>query len=281
MLSIRFVSALAATASLLSVASAESSSMSASKVVTITEPTTTLPASAMETIGCFATGVPLEDHGSGEFASPGKCQLICLQLNKNILGLSEGTNCWCGDLVPPESTKTDNSSCSTTCSGTDKAICGGKKKLWVMTTGKDRNPFEYADEDILSSSSSSAAPSSTSTSAPADSATASPTSTQEPEKKKSNTVGIAVGVVVGVVALLAIIGGVFFWLRQKKRREVEEEYRRQAAVNSFVSGGKLHTSNSSMTDSRLDPDFMNRRQSNGSIADNEDYSRRILKVTNA
>jgi cell wall integrity and stress response component len=59
---------------------------------------------------------------------------------------------------------------------------------------------------------------------------------------------------------------------------VEEEYRRQAAVNSFVSGGKLHTSNSSMTDSRLDPEFMARRQSNGSIADNEDYSRRILKV---
>lgn len=59
---------------------------------------------------------------------------------------------------------------------------------------------------------------------------------------------------------------------------MEEEYRRQAAVNSFVSGGKLHTSNSSMTDSRLDPEFMARRQSNGSIADNEDYSRRILKV---
>jgi hypothetical protein len=34
-----------------------------------------------------------------------------------------------------------------------------------------------------------------------------------------------------------------------------------------------------MTDSRLDPEyFANRRSSNGSIADNEDYSRRILKV---
>lgn len=82
-----------------------------------------------------------------------------------------------------------------------------------------------------------------------------------------------------MVVLVAIIAGVILFLRHKKRREVEEEYRRQATMNSFVSGGKLHTSNSSMTDSRLDPEFMNRRQSNGSIADNEDYSRRILKVS--
>lgn len=82
----------------------------------------------------------------------------------------------------------------------------------------------------------------------------------------------------GVVALVGIVAGVMLYLRHKRRREVEEEYRRQAAVNSFVAGNKLHTSNSSMTDSRLDPEFMMRRQSNGSIADNEDYSRRILKV---
>ena len=94
----------------------------------------------------------------------------------------------------------------------------------------------------------------------------------------SNKTAIAVGAVVGVVALLAIIGGVFFFLRQRRRREVEEEFRRQANINSFTAGGKLHTSNSSVADSRLDPEFMNRRQSNGSIADNEDYSRRILKV---
>jgi cell wall integrity and stress response component len=152
-----------------------------------------------------------------------------------------------------------------------------------MTTGKDRNPFEYASEDILadpvsSSSSSSTSSRPTVTAAPSQTAavTISSTPTPAPEKK-SNTVGIAVGAVAGVVVLLAIIGGVFFFLRQKKRREVEEEYRRQANMNSFT-GGKLHTSNSSMTDSRLDPEFMHRRQSNGSIADNEDYSRRILKV---
>jgi cell wall integrity and stress response component len=122
MLSIRFVSALAAAASLLSLASAQNTQPS--KVVTITSVTTTMPASAMQTIGCFETGVPLEDHGAGDFTTPGLCQLICLQLGKNILGLSEGTNCWCGDLVPPESTQTDNSSCTTGCKGDkEHSVC--------------------------------------------------------------------------------------------------------------------------------------------------------------
>jgi cell wall integrity and stress response component len=86
-------------------------------------------------------------------------------------------------------------------------------------------------------------------------------------------------VVVGVVVLAAVVAGVIFFLRHKKRRELEEEHRRHTAASSFIAGGKLHTSNSSMTDSRLDPEyFANRRSSNGSIADNEDYSRRILKV---
>jgi hypothetical protein len=68
-------------------------------------------------------------------------------------------------------------------------------------------------------------------------------------------------------------------MRRRRQKQAEEDYRRNAAnIDQFVSGGKLHTSASSMNDSRIDPSFMDRRQSNGSIADNEDYSRRILKV---
>jgi len=76
------------------------------------------------------------------------------------------------------------------------------------------------------------------------------------------------------------------FIRNKKRREVEDEYRRNAAVSNFITGGgKPPTSSggdSSFTDTRLDPTTMaQRRMSDGSIADNQDYSRRILKVTNA
>ena len=68
-------------------------------------------------------------------------------------------------------------------------------------------------------------------------------------------------------------------MRRKRNAEIEEEHRRNAAVNAFISGGKPPGSSGglSMSDSRLDP-VMNRRMSDGSIADNQDYSRRILRV---
>jgi cell wall integrity and stress response component len=94
--------------------------------------------------------------------------------------------------------------------------------------------------------------------------------------------GIAAGVVVGLIAIAAIAGGVFLFLRNKQRREVEEEYRRNAAINQFTQGGKHPSSSagaSTVSDMRLDAAVMaQRRMSDGSIADNQDYSRRILKV---
>lgn len=94
--------------------------------------------------------------------------------------------------------------------------------------------------------------------------------------------GIAIGVVAGVLVIAGILGGLFFFMRNRKRREIEEEYKRNAAVSSFVAGGKPPTSSagtSSFTDMRLDPAVMaQRRMSDGSIADNQDYSRRILQV---
>lgn len=108
--------------------------------------------------------------------------------------------------------------------------------------------------------------------------TAAPSSSNKSGSGKSNTVGIAVGVVVGLIAIAGIVFGVWFFLRHKRRRDAEEEYKRQAAVNQFVNGGKSHHSDGSMNDSRLEPDILQRRESTGSIADNQDYSRRILKV---
>jgi cell wall integrity and stress response component len=108
--------------------------------------------------------------------------------------------------------------------------------------------------------------------------TAAPSSNSKSGGGKSSTVGIAVGVVVGIIAIGGLVFGVWFFLRHKRRRDAEEEYKRQAAVSQFVNGGKSHNSNGSMNDSRLEPDILQRRESTGSIADNQDYSRRILKV---
>lgn len=104
-------------------------------------------------------------------------------------------------------------------------------------------------------------------------------STAPKPSPKPNTAGIAAGVVVGVVVLGAMLGGGYLYLRSRKRRAVEEEYRRNAAISSAAGGDKPPGSAGSISDSRLEPSVMlQRRQSDGSIADNQDYSRRILKV---
>jgi hypothetical protein len=101
------------------------------------------------------------------------------------------------------------------------------------------------------------------------------TNSQSSSSSGPNTVGLAVGVVTGVLALAAIVGAAFFFIRRQRRRAVEAAYRRNAA--SYAPSKTL--SASSVNDSRWDGDYMaQRRQSNGSIADDEDFSRRILKV---
>ena len=96
-----------------------------------------------------------------------------------------------------------------------------------------------------------------------------------------NKTAIAAGVVVGVVLLAALVGGLLFWMRQRKRRDLEEQNRHSTSLSNFATYNEKPPSTLSLSDSRLDPSVMfARRQSDGSIADNQDYSRRILKVTN-
>lgn len=70
------------------------------------------------------------------------------------------------------------------------------------------------------------------------------------------------------------MGGLFFFMKQRKKRALEEEHRR----NAEASAAKPPSYNANPFDTRLDPVMAQRRMSDGSIADNQDYSRRILKV---
>lgn len=89
---------------------------------------------------------------------------------------------------------------------------------------------------------------------------------------ESDTAAIAAGVVVGVVGFCALLGAGFFLWRFKKRR---------AQPNYLNTGPTEHYNKpmSASSNSRFDGDFMaQRRQSNGSIDDDQDFSRRILQV---
>ena len=95
----------------------------------------------------------------------------------------------------------------------------------------------------------------------------------------SNKVAIAVGVVVAVIVVAVAVGALFFWMRHRKNKAIEEERSRLQTMTNTVTGEKPGSSYS-LGDTRLDQGVMfQRRQSDGSIADNEDYSRRILKVS--
>ncbi|KAK5011248.1 hypothetical protein LTR39_004557 [Cryomyces antarcticus] len=260
--------------------------------------------------GCFSSSAPLTDQGSARYQSSGYCQPICAGQNQPVLGLSSA-NCYCGNLLPAAGSKVSDSFCNIPCNGYGTENCGGSNYWSVYLTGTTNNQIgNYEGSSPGSSSSSSSAlaatqaPSSSSqaaatTTPPAVVTSVAPgttivltvpaqgdaTTSASPNKGGSggsNTAGIAAGVVVGVVVLAAIAGAAFYFLRRRKQQEAEKDYRRSLAARDFVSGGKPPaTAESSMNDSRLDPGVMQQnRQSDGSIADNQDYSRRILRVAN-
>ncbi|KAL1959879.1 hypothetical protein VTO42DRAFT_1024 [Malbranchea cinnamomea] len=229
--------------------------------------------------GCYnEVDPPLEDIGILQYNSHGACQQACLKRDKPVMALWGGSNCFCGDELPPDDQKTSDDKCDVECQGFPDEICGGMDAYGVFLTGKPGKVPVYSPSSSSSSTSTSSAESTTSSSSQAPSVTS--TDADSNGGGGPNVAGIAAGVVVGVVAIAALVGGGFFYMKYRKRKELVDEYRRNATISSFVAGGKPF-SESSMSDSRLEPSMMSqRRQSNGSIADDQDFSRRILKVTN-
>ena len=82
----------------------------------------------MKKVGCFSSSKPLKDQGSATFQTSGYCQPICADKNQAVMGLTEGSNCWCGDLLPAENTKVSDDKCDTPCNGYDQENC----KCWPI-----------------------------------------------------------------------------------------------------------------------------------------------------
>jgi cell wall integrity and stress response component len=246
--------------------------------------TCTVALKTMVDIGCFSSGGLLVDQGSYTYQTAGYCQCQCATLNKAVMATYKGSDCYCGDLLPPTDTAASNSSCNSPCQGYDTADCGGDGFWSVALTGIESDVGNAPAGSGSSSAQSSQIPTVTQTAAPSVITKAGQTivvtassSAHTSSGGGSSKAGIAAGVVVGIIAIAAIVGGVYFFLRQRKRRAVEEEFRRNAAVSS----GKPKSEVSSTNDQRLDPNItaFHRRQSIGSIADERDFSRRILQVS--
>ncbi|ODQ64994.1 hypothetical protein NADFUDRAFT_83116 [Nadsonia fulvescens var. elongata DSM 6958] len=117
-----------------------------------------------------------------------------------------------------------------------------------------------------------------------------------PEKNSGSSVsgGTIAGAVIGAIAGLALIAGLVFFLL---RRRAQNRYDREASsphgipdpfgddvdnkMNAFGVGGVGDGNDGFMSiDQRLNPVMLNRRLSEGSLADDQDYSRKILRVAN-
>lgn len=242
--------------------------------------------------GCFSSAGPLElTKTDDKYQTDGACQVTCADLKKPVMAMSASAECWCGDLLPPEEDKVDEEECDWPCPGFPGHKCGGDGRWTVLLSGtKPKVAHASASSSTAASTSTLTSPAAvvtivegqTSTivaSLSAESGSSVGAVSQSPKSSGASTAGIAAGVVVGVVIIGALVGGGILYLRRRKRRELEEEFQRTADIKKFVAGGK--DSASSIADSRLEPTvMMQRRQSDISIADNQDYSRRILKVTN-
>lgn len=230
-------------------------------------------------MGCFSGNGSLTPalEQNIQFATSGTCQIQCGTTQQlPVMALIGGTTCYCGSELIPLNLEVDSSKCNTHCAGYGSQNCGGIGYYQMYLTGTTGDVQQAPNVTVPGTSSSS------SNAAQTVVVTASATKAAASNKGESdggpNKVGIAVGVVVGVVVIAAAIGGFIFYMRQKRRREIEEEHKAQAAVNSFV-GSRLSDTKS---DSRLDPSMASsyRRESIGSIADERDFSRRILQVRN-
>ncbi|KAK4099167.1 hypothetical protein N658DRAFT_517589 [Parathielavia hyrcaniae] len=236
--------------------------------------------------GCFKSSGDLKLINSTViFNSISGCgELICYKQKYAVGGTMGGSQCFCGNEYPPKEDQVDNSNCDYPCTGyPEEETCGGTNFWTIYNTGVQLVVPYSEPSSSSSSSATTSSPTSTRTAAGV-TITATESSIGDSGDNGgggSNVAGIAAGVVIGVLVIAGALGGVFLYMRRKRNKEIEEEHRRNAAVSDFFGKPPRSSGGTSITDSRLDPVIVNRRLSDGSIADNQDYSRRILRVTNA
>ncbi|GJC91518.1 transmembrane alpha-helix domain-containing protein [Colletotrichum higginsianum IMI 349063] len=270
-------------------ASAQSATSSARGVQ---QPSTAPAPSALTAQGCFdRNATTWEKYTPKQGISSGSCNDECkLVQEKNVMALN-GEDCYCGDSYPPLAAVVDDKKCNFPCPFYSQEACGGVDGGMFYSVFNTGLKLVVPHDEVASSTSSAASKPTTPTTSAGGAVetvietpvqSSAPASTDDSKKGGPNTAGIAAGVVVGVVVVAAILGGIYFFIRRRRNAEIEEEHRRNAAVNAFIGGPKPPSSSGmSMSDSRMDPTLAHRRMSDGSIADNQDYSRKILRVTNA
>ncbi|CEP24541.1 Sensor-transducer of the stress-activated PKC1-MPK1 kinase pathway [Cyberlindnera jadinii] len=163
----------------------------------------------------------------------------------------------------------------------------GSTIVLYSTVANTATATETATKTISATGSTSATSSSSTESSSSASSTGS-----TGKSSSSSAVGPAVGGAIGGVAALVLIGFAVFFFR--RRRQASKERDAELADSAYIGAMKRDNSqlsrplsnpflskDESMVDQRLNPVMLGRRRiSEGSLADEADYSRKILRVAN-
>lgn len=97
---------------------------------------------SMTYVGCFSSSEPFTDEGYDQFQTTGVCRPLCEGKNAAAFGMTNGSDCWCGDELPAASSKVSDSKCSTVCNGYGEQNC--KHALYVARSLSDAdNPHRW------------------------------------------------------------------------------------------------------------------------------------------
>ncbi|KAJ5570515.1 uncharacterized protein N7459_009945 [Penicillium hispanicum] len=242
----------------------------------------------MTLVGCYNSADGLTNQTSYTFQSSGWCFQRCKGTNAATFALTGGSDCLCGSELPPSSAKVSSDKCDRKCDGWPDDKCGGVGFYSVYTTGLDPDVSTVSasttkEPDTTTASKTDQAATSVSTNSGGETVVVTAVSEHTPissvnteaenTKNSHNTAAIAAGVVIGVVGVAALAGAAFFFYRSRKQKT--------QGFGGAAGGYGRDSQPPSMSDSRFDGEYMaQRRQSNGSIDDDHDFSRRILQVTN-
>ncbi|EEB07176.1 transmembrane receptor Wsc1 [Schizosaccharomyces japonicus yFS275] len=179
------------------------------------------------------------------------------------------------------SSSTTSSSTSTSSSSTQSSSSKTTSSSSTMPSSSSSSSTESSSRTSHSSSKASSSTSTTSsgtptsfitstTTGPSSSVSASQSTVVGAGSKGSSSVGTGaiIGIVIGIVTFILVIILGFFVMRWRKR-----------VVSVTVNPKDSSYSEGSEFDSRLEPSLL-KRISTGSLADSQDYSRKILKVVN-
>jgi len=79
----------------------------------------------MNPAGCYSSPGALVNKGEHVLQSRGRCMRICEGLNSKVMGLTNGTTCYCGEpgSIPPPDTRVRLTECNRRCVGYASETC--------------------------------------------------------------------------------------------------------------------------------------------------------------